>query len=363
MPTSLDLGQTGLLDLAQRIRAWAHELGFTGVGITDTELGETEMRLAAWLADGRHGEMAYMARHGSKRTRPAELVPGTVRVICLRMDYRPESEADMQTALDDATRGYIARYALGRDYHKLMRRRLQRLADRIEAEVGRFGYRAFVDSAPVMEKPLAAKAGLGWMGKHTNLLTKDSGGWFFLGELYTDLPLPMDAPLDDHCGSCTRCIEVCPTDAITAPYQLDARRCISYLTIELDGPIPVEFREAIGNRVFGCDDCQIHCPWNKFAQHATEEDFSPRHELDTAALIELFGWDEAEWRRRTEGSALRRPGYAKWLSNLAIGLGNAATHDARVALEARRDYPSAMVAEHVAWALDRCDGGATDGER
>ena len=353
MPTPHDLGQAELIQLVSRIKTWAQELGFTGVGITDTELGETEERLEAWLAEGRHGEMDYMARHATKRTRPAELVPGTLRVICLRMDYRPEAEGDMQAALDDPTRAYIARYALGRDYHKLMRRRLQRLADRIEDEVGPFGYRAFVDSAPVMEKSLAAKAGLGWVGKHTNLLTKDEGGWFFLGELYTDLPLPTDAPVDDHCGSCTRCMEVCPTGAIIGPYQLDARRCISYLTIELDGPIPLEFREAIGNRVFGCDDCQIHCPWNKYAQHAAEDAFSPRHDLDSATLIELFSWDEIEWRRRTEGSALRRPGYAKWRSNIAIALGNSADATAVPTLKAAAEGALPLVADAVCWALAR----------
>lgn len=339
--------------LAERIRGWATELGFTGCGITDTDLGQAEARLARWLEDGMHGEMGYMAAHGSKRSRPAELVPGTERVICVRMDYRREDEVAMQRALADGERAYVSRYALGRDYHKLMRKRLQALADRIEAEVGPFGYRAFVDSAPVLEKPLAEKAGLGWIGKHSNLLTQDQGGWFFLGELYTDLPLPMDAPAEDRCGSCTRCLEVCPTQAIVAPYVVDARRCISYLTIELEGPIPVEFREAMGNRVFGCDDCQLHCPWNKFAQHSSEDDFAPRHDLDTASLVEMFGWDEPEWQRRTEGSALRRAGYAKWLSNLAIGLGNAGGEVARTALATRADHPSPLVREHVAWALGR----------
>jgi epoxyqueuosine reductase len=339
--------------LAARVKAWAHELGFTGVGITDTNLSATEPQLEAWLADGRHGEMAYMSKHGIKRTRPAELVPGTIRVISVRLDYRHESEAAMAAVLGDPRRAYISRYALGRDYHRLLRRRLQQLADQIAEEVGPFGYRAFVDSAPVMEKPIAAKAGLGWVGKHTNLLTKDEGGWFFLGELYTDLPLPLDSPIDDHCGSCVRCIEVCPTGAITGPYQLDARRCISYLTIELDGPIPIEFREAIGNRVFGCDDCQIHCPWNKFAQHSGEDDFKPRHDLDSVTLLDLFAWDEEEWTRRTEGSALRRPGFAKWRSNLAIALGNSGDACAIPALKgAILDSPE-LVADAANWALDR----------
>jgi epoxyqueuosine reductase len=339
-------------ELAARVKAWAHELGFTGVGITDTDLSETETRLDAWLAESRHGEMAYMAQHGSKRTRPEELVPGTIRVVSVRLDYRHESETAMEAALEDPTRAYISRYALGRDYHKLMRRRLQQLADRIGDEVGEFGYRAFVDSAPVMEKPIAAKAGLGWVGKHTNLLTKDAGGWFFLGELYTDLPLPVDTASEDHCGSCTQCIEVCPTGAITAPYQLDARRCISYLTIELDGPIPHEFRDAIGNRVFGCDDCQIHCPWNKFAQHSREDDFTPRHDLDSARLVELIGWTDAEWAARTEGSALRRPGFDKWRSNLAIALGNSGDRRAIPALQAVAPG-SELVDEAVAWGLEK----------
>jgi len=356
MPTGNSEQPDDLTALAAKVKAHAKDLGFDAVGIADVDLSQAEARLTEWLAAGRHGEMAYMARHGSKRTRPAELVPGTLRVISVRMDYRHEPEDAMQAALDDPQRAYISRYALGRDYHKLIRRRLQQLATRIEDEVGPFGYRAFVDSAPVMEKPIAAKAGLGWIGKHTNLLTQDAGGWFFLGELYTDLPLPVDAPVADRCGSCTRCIEVCPTRAITAPYQLDARRCISYLTIELDGPIPLEFREAIGNRVFGCDDCQIHCPWNKFAQHSAEDAFAPRHGLDMATLIDLFAWDEATWSARTEGSAMRRPGYLKWRSNLAIALGNSRDPAALPLLAEAASDPSPLVSEAAAWAMAQLGG-------
>ncbi len=339
--------------LPDRIKQWGRELGFQQVGITDTELTEAETYLFKWLEQGRHGEMEYMAAHGTRRSRPAELIPGTARVITARLDYLPVG-ADAQTVLDDASLGYISRYALGRDYHKVMRQRLQKLADRIEREIGTFGYRVFTDSAPVLEKALAQKSGLGWIGKHTNLLSREAGSWFFLGEIYTNLPLPIDAPGTEHCGTCRSCIDICPTQAIVAPYQLDARRCIAYLTIELKGSIPEEFRALIGNRVYGCDDCQLVCPWNRFAQMTAESDFKPRHNLDAPELTELFRWSEEEFLQRTEGSAMRRIGYEQWLRNIAVGLGNAPTTDAVVqALQARADHPSALVREHVSWALSR----------
>jgi len=340
--------------LAQDIKRRGRELGFQQLGITGIDLAEDEARLLEWLAAGRHGEMAYMARHGVKRTRPERLVPGTLRVICARMDYLPPAGADPNAVLSDPDLGYVSRYALGRDYHKLLRKRLQRLAAWIEAEAGPFGYRAFADSAPVLEKPLARNAGLGWVGKHTNLLDRDAGSWFFLGELYTDLPLPTDGPTSAHCGSCRACIDVCPTGAITAPYRLDARRCISYLTIELHGTIPEPLRPLIGNRIYGCDDCQLVCPWNRYATPTPETDFVPRHGLDAPALVDLFGWSEAEFLRRTEGSAIRRIGYERWLRNVAVALGNAPTSAVVVgALESRAHHPSALVREHVAWALAR----------
>jgi len=340
--------------LKDRIRDWGREFGFQQVGFADTDLAETEHDLAQWLAEGRHGEMEWMGRHGTMRTRPAELVEGTRSVIIVRMDYLPAAATPVQNLLEQRDKACISRYAVGRDYHKLLRARLKRLAQRIEAEIGPFGHRVFTDSAPVMEKPLAAKAGLGWIGKHTNLLNRHAGSWFFLGEIYTDLELPPDRPVTDHCGSCRRCIDVCPTRAITAPYRLDARRCISYLTIELKGSIPLEFREAIGNRVYGCDDCQMVCPWNRYAQFSGEDDFTPRQHLDAGDLVELFGWDEQSFLSRTEGTAIRRIGHERWLRNLAVGLGNAPTSPAVLdALQARLDHPSAVVREHVAWALAR----------
>ncbi len=340
--------------LAHQIKIWGRELGFQQVGIADTELGPAEAHLIEWLARGRHGEMDYMAAHGTRRSHPAELVPGTLRVISVRMDYWSGDAAAADTLLKDPHRGYIARYALGRDYHKVLRSRLQNLADRIETVAGAFRYRVFTDSAPVLEKPLAQKAGLGWIGKHTNLLHRDAGSWFFLGELYTDLPLPTDAPVTDHCGTCQACIDVCPTRAIVAPYELDARRCISYLTIESKNPIPVELRPLIGNRIFGCDDCQLVCPWNRFARPTAEPDFSPRHGLDAPDLVELFGWSEKEFLKRTEGSAIRRAGYEGWLRNIAVALGNAPSSPQNLAaLRARQDHSSALVREHVAWALSQ----------
>jgi epoxyqueuosine reductase len=336
------------------IDRWSAELGFQRVGVTGVELGDDEAHLLNWLDAGFHGEMDYMARHGSRRSRPAELQPGTVRVISARMDYAPPALGNAWHVLGDDEKGYVARYAFGRDYHKVLRHRLQKLADRIAATTGPFGHRVFTDSAPVLEKALARNAGLGWIGKHTLLLSRDAGSWFFLGEIYTDLPLPIDTPASAHCGTCTRCIEICPTRAIVAPYKLDARRCISYLTIELRGSIPEELRAPIGNRIFGCDDCQLICPWNKFVQSTPEADFAPRHGLDGAALVDLFAWSEREFLERTEGMAIRRTGYEGWLRNIAVALGNAQRSERVIAaLQSRAEHPSALVREHVAWALQQ----------
>ncbi|MCX7154785.1 MAG: tRNA epoxyqueuosine(34) reductase QueG [Proteobacteria bacterium] len=342
--------------LATAIKAWGRELGFGAVGIADCDLAVAEQRLAAWLAKGYHGEMDYMARHGTRRSRPHELVPGTLRVISVRLDYQhhPDEGAEAWGVLGDPHKAYVARYALGRDYHKVLRGRLQQLAERIQLEVGDFGHRVFVDSAPVMEVELAVKAGIGWRGKHTLLLSREAGSLFFLGELYTDLPLPVDAPLSEHCGSCSKCISICPTQAILAPGELDARRCISYLTIELKGSIPLELRPLIGNRVYGCDDCQLVCPWNKYAQVSDEPDFRVRHGLDAAELTGLFAWSGQEFLERTAGSAIHRIGYERWSRNLAVGLGNAPSSSPVIAaLQARADDASALVREHVAWALRR----------
>ena len=341
-------------ELVDAIRRWGRELGFQQVAIADTDLGEYEARLDVWLEHGHHGEMDWMAAHGRKRSRPELLHPGTRSVIVVRMDYLPPAATPVEDLIEQPDKACISRYAIGRDYHKVLRSRLKKLAQRIENAIGPFGHRVFTDSAPVLEKPLAEKAGLGWIGKHTNLLNRQAGSWFFLGELYTDLPLPADEPVRDHCGSCRRCIDVCPTRAIIAPYQLDARRCISYLTIELKGSIPVEFRRAMGNRIYGCDDCQMVCPWNRYAQFSGEDDFQPRQDLDAGDLVELFGWDEATFLERTEGTAIRRIGHERWLRNLAVALGNAATTTAVLAaLQARAEHPSALVREHVAWALAR----------
>jgi len=341
-------------ELAIQIRSWGAELGFQQIGVAGIALDEAEARLDDWVARGLHGDLGYMTRHGRRRTRPAELLPGTIRVISARMDYLPASAAPAGAVLGDGERGYIARYALGRDYHKLLRQRLQRLAERIREAGAPHGHRVFVDSAPVLEKPLAAAAGLGWQGKHTNLINRQAGSWFLLGEIYTDMPLPLDAPVSDHCGSCHACLDVCPTRAIIAPYLLDARRCISYFTIEARGPIPVEFRRSMGNRIFGCDDCQLVCPWNRYARPTGEPDFAPRHGLDAPQLTDLFGWSEEEWSERTAGSALRRPGYLGWLRNIAVALGNAPSSTLVVAaLEERATHPSELVREHVAWALEQ----------
>jgi len=337
--------------LATTLKQWGRELGFDAVGITDTELTEAESHLHNWLSKDFHGEMSWMHSHGSKRTHPEQLVEGTLRVISVRMNYLPDVP-DPTHLLEEPTQAFISRYALGRDYHKVLRQRLQKLADKIADLIGPFGYRAFVDSAPVMEKALAEKAGLGWIGKHSNLLSRDVGSWFFLGELYTDLPLPIDAPLTDHCGECTACIDHCPTQAIVAPYQVDARRCISYLTIELKDSIPIEFRKAMGNRIYGCDDCQQCCPWNRFAQPAELNDFMPRHGLDQAALIELFNWDEETFLKKTEGSAIRRIGFERWQRNIAVALGNSKTTDEVITLlKTKRKTSSLLVAEHIDWAL------------
>lgn len=343
-----------LTALRSRLTGFATALGFDQVGVAGIELPEDEARLDRWIAEGRHGGMQYMARHGRRRSRPAELVPGTLRIISVRMNSTAPDAVAAQAVLADGSLGYVARYALGRDYHKILRQRLAKLAAMLEAEIGRFGYRAFVDSAPVMEKPLARNAGLGWIGKHTNLINSRAGSLFMLGELFTDLPLPLDMPAKDRCGTCHACIPACPTGAITAPYQLDARRCISYLTIEHHGPIPEELRPAIGNRIFGCDDCQLVCPWNKFAGLAAEPGFRARHGLDAPGLVELFRWTENEYLDRSAGSALRRLGYPRWLRNVAVALGNAPTSPEVVAaLAARREDPDALVREHVEWALAR----------
>jgi epoxyqueuosine reductase len=339
--------------MEERIKQWGRELGFDAVAIAGTELAEEEARLMEWLGRGWHGGMDYMARHGARRARPAELVPGTVSVITARLDYQPDAH-DPQSVLDDPEAGYVARYALGRDYHKVMRAKLQALADRMTAELGPFTYRVFSDSAPVMEVALATRSGLGWRGKHTLLLSRDAGSLFFLGELFVGLDLQRDAATTAHCGTCDRCITVCPTQAIVAPYQLDARRCISYLTIEHHGAIPEELRPLMGNRIYGCDDCQVVCPWNKYAKLAATPDFAARNGLDSPRLVELFAWSEDEFNMRMEGSAIRRIGHERWLRNIAVALGNApASAGIVAALESRREHPSELVREHVKWALER----------
>jgi epoxyqueuosine reductase len=361
----MNTSQHDLSALALTIKSWGRELGFAEIRIADTELSDAEAGLRAWLDAGHHGEMDYMAAHGMKRARPAELVPGTVRVIMARMDYLPRDaganwrEREELRSSDPAA-AVVSIYARGRDYHKVLRARLQQLAERIRNEIGDFGFRVFTDSAPVMEVALAQKSGLGWRGKHTLLLNREAGSMFFLGEIYTDLPLPPDEAVSGHCGQCRACIDVCPTQAIIGPYQLDARRCISYLTIELKGSIPVELRPLIGNRVYGCDDCQLVCPWNKFAQHSELPDFAVRNGLDQASMVRLFSWSEEEFNRNLEGSPIRRIGYERWLRNIAVGLGNAAgktpnSTEMMAALTARANHPSELVREHVAWALAQHD--------
>ena len=345
--------------LAESIKSWSRELGFQQTGISDIDLGPAEHRLNEWLHNEYHGEMHYMEKHGTARSRPEELVPGTLRVISVRLDYLPEAQTSITKNLESTERAFISRYALGRDYHKLIRNRLQKLAERIAAEVGDFGYRVFTDSAPVLEKPLAEKAGLGWIGKHSNLINRQAGSWFFLGEIYTNLPLPVDKTASNHCGTCQACIDCCPTKAIVAPYVVDARKCISYLTIELESAIPHELRPLIGNRIYGCDDCQLCCPWNRYAKVSAEPDFLPRNHLDTETLVNLFAWTEAEFLRLTEGSAIRRIGHDRWLRNIAVALGNALRSNTGEnqaildALNGRSSHGSEMVREHVNWALQQ----------
>jgi epoxyqueuosine reductase len=345
-------------DVVEKIVALGKALGFSAVGIADIALEREAEGFNAWLAAGHHGEMEYMARHGEKRWRPDELEPGTQSVICVALDYWPSDVASAEEVLSDANAAYISRYALGRDYHKVIRNKLQTFAEAINTQIEKHTYRVFTDSAPVMEIPLAVKAGLGWRGKHTLLLNRERGSYFFLGEIYTSLKLPANPanaePQSNHCGTCSACIDICPTQAITAPHRLDARRCISYLTIELKTAIPIEFRKAIGNRIYGCDDCQIACPWNKFAQKTEVPDFAARNGLDSATLIELFAWTETEFDERLQGSAIRRIGYERWLRNIAVALGNAPTsNEVSVALKTREDHASLLVREHVTWALQQ----------
>ena len=346
-----------ILDLyatKQSLIEGARALGFSRLGVASVEIAEDARHLLRWLAAGYHGEMEYMQKHGTMRTRPQDLAPGTVRVLSVRMDYWPADSANAESVLADSTRGYVSRYALGRDYHKVMRQSLARLAEATARRIGPFGYRVCVDTAPVLEKALARNAGLGWIGKHTNLIARDAGSWFFIGEILTDLPLPVDEPASAHCGTCSACIPACPTAAIIAPHQLDARRCISYLTIEHKSAIPVELRPALGNRIYGCDDCQLVCPWNKFAQAAAHPDFKVRNRLDATQLTELFAWTQGEFDERMRGSAIYRIGYERWSRNIAVALGNAPTSPAVIAaLRSRQADASELVKEHVAWALTR----------
>lgn len=338
--------------LAEQIKAWGNELGFQQVGISDTDLTNAEVHLNQWLTEGMHGDMHYMAAHGLKRSRPALLQPGTRSVISARMDYLPEDPRISHDLLEQPESAFVSRYALGRDYHKLLRNRLQKLADKIADKIGPFGYRAFVDSAPVLEKAIAEKAGLGWIGKHSNVINRRAGSFFFLGEIYTDLPLPTDQAASSHCGQCRACLDICPTQAIVAPYRVDARRCVSYLTIELHGSIPVELRPLIGNRIYGCDDCQLICPWNRFAKLSAEADFKPRQQLDNSTLIRLFQWSESEFLQKTEGSAIRRIGHQRWLRNIAVALGNGPASEAsKEALRQKRHHDAELVREHADWAL------------
>ena len=347
------------ISITKTIKTVGRTLGFQHVGIATIDLEQAQKRLQQWLAQGRHGEMGYMESHGSKRWHPEELVENTRSVISVALNYWPNDgdvAIDPWQLLEDGAKGYISRYALGRDYHKMMRKRLKKMAQMIEVEIGSFGYRVFVDSAPVLEKPLATQAGIGWIGKHTNIVNKNSGSWFFLGEIYTDLPVEGDHESSDHCGTCTRCIDICPTAAITAPYKLDARLCISYLTIELKGAVPEDLRPLIGNRIFGCDDCQLICPWNRFVQASEEADFSPRHGLDEPDLLELFNWDEELFLSHTEGMAIRRIGHEQWLRNIAIALGNSSPDESRKkiiidTLKTCIPNVSPMVSEHIEWAL------------
>lgn len=343
--------------LAAHIKQWGLELGFQQIGIADTDLAAAEQHLHAWLQHEYQGEMDYMHKHGLKRSRPALLIPNTRSIISVRMNYLPEAHTQMHASLNDPLQAYVSRYALGRDYHKVLRQRLQQLAERIRAEVTELGYRVFVDSAPVLEKAIAEKAGLGWIGKHSNLINRQAGSWFFLGEIYTDLPLPADTPSTNHCGQCSACLQICPTQAIVAPYQVDARRCVSYLTIELHGAIPEPLRPLLGNRIYGCDDCQLICPWNRFARLSDESDFTPRQQLNSQQLLAVFAWDETTFLRKTEGSAIRRIGHERWLRNISVALGNAPAHPAIIAALQDKLYQATdLVREHVAWALAQQHG-------
>ncbi len=349
-----DLNPDILTELPLLIKQWGKELGFSQVGISDIELNAAENHLHDWINKGFHGEMDYMHKHGLKRSQPQLLQEGTRSIISVRMDYLPEPAINSEAILNNPLAAFISRYALGRDYHKVLRNRLQTLAEKIQAEIGAFGYRAFVDSAPVLEKAIAEKAGLGWIGKHSNLINRQAGSWFFLGEIYTDLALPADKPTESHCGKCTACLDICPTQAIVAPYQVDARRCISYLTIELHSSIPVEFRPLIGNRIYGCDDCQLICPWNRFAKLSKETDFNPRYNLNSMQLIAAFSWDENEFLKKMEGSAIRRIGHERWLRNIAVALGNAkSSSEVKQTLLEKQHHPSELVREHVLWALQQ----------
>lgn len=346
------LSQHALQQLSIKIKLWGKQLGFQQIGITDTQLSSAEQHLHHWLDQGYQGEMDYMHKHGLKRSRPDLLIAGTRSVISVRMDYLPQPHHELENNLEDPVSAYISRYALGRDYHKVLRKRLQNLASRIQQEIGPFGYRAFVDSAPVMEKTLAEKAGLGWIGKHSNVINKQAGSWFFLGEIYTDLDLAIDQPAAEHCGDCRQCLDICPTQAIVAPYQVDARRCVSYLTIELHGSIPVQLRPLIGNRIYGCDDCQLVCPWNRFAKLTDEQDFKPRQQLSSQDLLQVFAWDEQRFLKNTEGSAIRRIGYQRWLRNIAVALGNAPQSETiKLQLQKKLQQASELVREHILWAL------------
>ena len=352
LPAASPRADLDLQALKRALTARAQTLGFDALGVASVELNEDERHLIAWLDAGFHGDMDYMQRHGSMRSHPEELAPGTVRVVSVRMNYWPGDARNARAVLEEPNTAYVSRYALGRDYHKIMRRALAQLAEGVAQDIGQFGYRVCVDSAPVLEKALARNAGLGWIGKHTNLLARDAGSYFFLGEILTDLPLPLDVPASAHCGTCEACIPACPTQAIVAPYRLDARRCISYLTIENKGPIPVELRKGMGNRIYGCDDCQLVCPWNKFARMASHEDFKVRHGLDSPHLADLFAWTEAQFDERMRGSAIYRIGYERWSRNIAVALGNApSSPEIRAALMARREDASGLVREHVEWAL------------
>lgn len=342
-------------DISAKLQEWGKELGFQAVGISSIDLSQAEVRLLEWLKLGYHGEMDWMQRHGSKRSRPAELIEDTLSIISVRMDYLPPASSDPWQVLSQPELAYISRYALGRDYHKVLRQRLEQLAQRLQAEIGAFGYRVFTDSAPVLEKPIAVQAGLGWMGKHTNVLSRDAGSWFFLGEIYTTLPLAASQAVSEHCGHCRACLDSCPTNAFVAPYVLDARLCISYLTIEYAGSIPLELRPLMGNRIYGCDDCQLVCPWNRFATPTTEADFAPRHALDAPLLVDLLSWDEATFLKKFEGSPIRRIGYERWVRNIAVALGNAPVSASICAALQHKltENKSELVQEHLQWALQQ----------